>query len=196
MKTFKLYLYPLLSVLIILGSGCKSQQKLIASVKKVEINDAFSKIYKATQAAIAKAKGDDFKIENIDLTLKTVSTTETGGGAKLWVVSGKFTRANSFTQSTTWSFGDNSDKVRGDEEDDNTKKFREYLESVIESSKNIKAIGSFGLKEFQVDVEFVVTNTTEGGVEIEILPVTPSLSISRGKEFTHSISVKFSKKAT
>jgi hypothetical protein len=191
--TIKLLSATVLSIFI-LGTGCKSQQSVIDKVNKKEINDVFHEVYLATQQAVAKVKGDEFKIDNIDLTFKTVSTIEVSGGIKLWVVTGKFTRSNSSAQSTTYSFGESPDKIRTDE-DPNTKKFRQYLESAIRSSKNIQPVGAFGLQSFQVDVEFTITNTSEAGVEVEILPITPSIGGSHAKEFTHSISIKFSKKS-
>lgn len=181
------------TLLITSATSCRSQKDLASKVKKLEVNDVFHKVYSATQEAIFAAKGDSLKIDGIDLTFATTTTDEENVGIKLWVISGAYSRSNSVGKSVTFSFAEDTETAKSRNTDPQIAKFKNYLISVIKASREINAIGKFGLKEFEVSVDFTVSHSGEVGAEIEILPVTPSLSGKIGKEISHTVTVKFSK---
>jgi hypothetical protein len=172
--------------------SCNANKRIVTSVKTIAVDQAFKKVYDATQAALKKAGNGKFGIESIDLTFKTTTTTTIEGGVKLWVLSGTYSNANAKTYSTTWSFAKDNDVSKRYTVADTA--FVNYVSSVIVASQKIESIDDFGLKEFQVDVDFTVTNTGVGNAEIALSPVTPSITGTREKGYEHSISIKFSKK--
>lgn len=175
-------------------SSCGStKDKTKSKEPGLKVNTAFKKVYDATQQALLETNNSELKLENIDLTFTTTTTTEIGGGITLWVVSGEYKKTKTNSKTATFSFGKDEKTMESFVDDNSIKAFKEYLISVIKATKDIKSIGEFGLKEIEVEVEFILTKTIGGSFEIEISPVTPSASINREKEAVHTITLKFKK---
>ena len=165
-----------------------------SSTEKIEVNDAFSKVYQAVQKAISKAGENTLRLESIDLAFATTTTTEVAGGIKLWVASGKYTHTSSKSKKATFTFGIPKASEKSFIENEKNKAFIDYVTSVIISANGVKSIDNFGLTDLEVEVEFTIKRAGELGVEIDLSPVTPSASINREKEIVHTITLKFKRK--
>ena len=188
---------PTIALFFFVATFCScasSRNSTKSKVEKIEVNDAFKKVYDATQQALAEADNKTLKLESIDLSFSTTTTFSVEAGIKLWVISGKYSRKNSTSKKATFTFQEDENAKKSLAEDPQIEQFKKYIISVIKSTENIQKIEKFGLSEIQVEVEFTLSKSTEGGIEIEISPVTPSLSGNKEKEFTHSITLKFKKK--
>jgi hypothetical protein len=178
-------------VFLLLTSSCTSTRKIEHSVKYLEANEAFSTVYNATRQAILKANLGGFELESIDIKLGTTSNRNGQVGAKIWVVSGKYSKAYSKAKSATFTFSDLTKGDKSIEELAPSKEFIDHLYKVLIAAKEIKPIETFGLSEFVAEVEFTITKTVDVEGEIELSPVTPSLGFSRESEYAHSVSIKF-----
>jgi len=182
------------SLLILLISSCAAtKDNTRFKVERLDVDDAFKKVYQATQQALAESHTETLKVEGIDLTFATTTTNTGGAGVKLWVISGSYSKSVGTARKATFSFKEDENTRKALVEDPKIKNYKEYLISVINAAKNIQKIGKFGLSEIQVDVEFTLTNSGEAGVEVEILPVTPSLTGKRERGYVHSITLKLKK---
>lgn len=185
-----------LMILFVIGlllMSCGSSQDVYnAKSSMIEVNKSFEKVYKDTQQALLEVDSTVLEIESIDLTFATTTTWESTAGVKLWVLSSSYKRTKSNSKTATFSFGKKDVKK---EESLLGKKepFKEYLISVIKAAKDIKSTDKFELKEIEIEVEFTLTEAIDGTGEIELLPVTPSISINREKEAVHTITLKFKK---
>jgi hypothetical protein len=184
-------IYFILFVTICSCASSKNGSK--AKVVNIEIDEAFKRVYQATQESLAEADNNTLKLESIDLSFSTTTTYSVEGGVKMWVVSGKYSRKSSTSKKAVFTFTQDENVKKALTEDPQIQGFKKYLISVIKSTENIQKIEKFGLSEIEVEVEFTLNKSSEGGIEIEILPVTPSLSGSRERELAHSISMKFKK---
>lgn len=180
-------------IFIVLATSCKSKQ-VISKENGIEVNEAFKKVYNATQQALSETENKNLKLESIDLAFETSIANETSVGLKLWVVSGKYVRSKSKSQKVTYSFGRDESVTKALHEDPKIKYFKDYLITVINSAKGLESIDSFGLKEMEVEVEFTLKKSGEGSAEVELLPITPNASFNREKEAVHTITLKFAKK--
>jgi hypothetical protein len=185
-----------ISLIIILAIESCGTSKNIAKgkEKKIEVNQAFEKVYNATQQALKEIQNSELDLERIDLTFATTTTTDISGGVKLWVVSGKYQRTKSHSQKATFTFEQDENTTKSLVEDKSIKYFKDYLVAVINGAKGIKSVNSFGLQEIEVEVEFIIKNSVEGGAEIEISPITPFATVNRVKEAVHTITIKLKKK--
>lgn len=160
----------------------------------VDINAAFKRTYEAIQFALGKADLKQYKLETIDLTFSTAKTITGEGEVKLGVVSGKYSRSRTSTTKTTYTFGDMSaayaKKIAPNNKDT---LFINYVTSSLKSVKTINPIDNFGLKEFEIEVEFSIKNAVEGGLDFDITPVTGALTAGWEKETIHTITIKFTK---
>lgn len=183
-------------LLLTLLASCASTHNAckIGKDEKIEVNDAFSKVYQAVQKAISNAGATTLKLESIDLAFATTTTTEASGGIKLWVASGKYTHTSSKSKKATFTFGVPKSSEKSFIVDTSNQAFIDYLTSIIVSAQSVKSIDSFGLTDLEVEVEFTIKKAGEVGVEIDLSPVTPSASVSREKEIVHTITLKFTKK--
>ncbi len=176
-------------------TSCRSSKNFTRSKEtKIEVNQAFKKVYDATQQALLETQNSELEIESIDLAFATTTTTDISGGIKLWVVSGKYQRTKSNSKKATYTFGKNDNTAKSLVEDASIKYFKDYLVAVINGSKEIQSVNSFGLQEIEVEVEFTIKKAVEGGAEIEISPITPAVNVNREKEAVHAITIKVKKK--
>ena len=185
-----------LMCLILIGTICScasTKNGTKSKVINIEVGEAFKRVYQATQESFAEADNKTLKLESIDLSFSTTTTFSVEGGVKLWVVSGKYSRKSSNSKKATFTFTEDENVKKALTEDTQIQDFKKYLISVIKSTENIQKIEKFGLSEIEVEVVFTLSKSGEGGIEIEILPVTPALSGSKEKEFAHSITLKFKK---
>lgn len=192
-NTLSILAVALIAIFVITSCGAmKNASK--SKEPKIEVNEAFKKVYDATQQALLETQNSELELESIDLAFATTTTTDISGGVKLWVVSGKYQRSKSNSKKATFTFGRDTNTAKALVEDASVKYFKNYLIAVINGSKGVKSVDSFGLKEIEVEVEFTIKKAVEGGVEIEISPVTPSATINREKEAVHTITIKLKKK--
>lgn len=192
-KTLTFVGISLITILAI--TSCGTSKNISKSKEtKIEVNQAFSKVYNATQQALTEIQNSELALESIDLAFATTTTTDISGGVKLWVVSGKYQRTKSNSKKATFTFEQDENTAKSLVEDKSIKYFKDYLIAVINGAKDIKSVDSFGLKEIEVEVEFTIKNAVEGGVEIEISPITPSATVNREKEAVHTITIKLKKK--
>ncbi|NRF37407.1 hypothetical protein [Pedobacter foliorum] len=180
-------------VMLLVLSACGAQRDLKSTVKKIEINKAFAAVYGATQAALAEAGNTGFVIENIDLKFATTTEIETGVGLKLWVLSGSYSKTKSTGKTVVFSFGKATGSDSRFTDDKSTQAYREYLVSVLKAAKTVNPIDKYGLTEFEVEVEFSITDAGGVDAEVELVPITPSLKGSYSKGYTNSTSIKFKK---
>jgi hypothetical protein len=177
------------------GSENARKQKKQKKVEEIDVNQAFRTVYLATQEAIAESEKKMLQIESIDLAFATTTTSTTSGGVRLWVVSGKYSRAKSNSKKATFSFEENKNKKLQDSvmTADKVETYKSYLKSTIEAAEGIQNAKDFGLTKLGVEVEFILKKTGSGGLEIELAPVTPTASYDREKEFTHTITLNLKK---
>jgi len=184
-------------LLLTVCASCASMQKpsKIDMNKTIEVNDAFNKVYYAVQKAISDAGETTLKLESIDLAFANTTVIEKAGGIKLWVVNGNYSRATSNSKTAVFTFGIPKPSDKLFTSDKNNDEFIQYVKSVIINAQSIKSIDNFGLTELEIEVEFTMSKTGETEAEIELSPITPSLKISKQKENTHTITLKFSNKS-
>ena len=158
------------------------------SIERINVDTAFQEVYKATQRALSTSS--DLKLEKIDLTFATETSTQGGFEIDLWVLSGGFSKKKSKAESATFSFGKAETKEKMVSNEDLTK-FEKYLRSVITAASKIRSIDGFGLKEIEAEMEFTIerTRTVGASAEITIIPVTASGSFERSKSISHTIKV-------
>jgi hypothetical protein len=180
----------------------------------VEVNRAFQAVYIATQEALVEAhkqareadqkvlkvdpnakSEDSLKVNKIALTFATTTTSEVGVGAKIVVLSAKYTRTKAEAKQATFTFTEDAiftknNKLKNKHEDD-IDKFKLHLVQVIRAAQQIENTATLGLKEVGVEVAFTLKNKGEGGVEVPIslTPVTASAGGSRQKEAVHKIAL-------
>lgn len=176
-----------------LASCCGSKKLARTKEPAIAVDSAFKKVYEATQQALLETKSSEWKLDAIDLTFATTTTTEIGGGVTLGVVSGEYNQAKSSSKTVTYTFGESGNTTKALVEDKSITVFKNYLISVINAAKGIKNINNFGLTEMEVEVEFTITRTIGGGIEIELSPITPTGKVSREKETVHTITLTFKK---
>lgn len=193
------YIVPKIVYFVLIATiySCGSSKNGTKSkVVNIEVGEAFKIVYQATQESLAEADNKTLKLESIDLTFSTTTTFSVEGGVKLWVVSGKYSRKSSNSKKATFTFAEDENVKKALTEDPQIQEFKKYLISVIKSTENIQKNEKFELSEIEVEVEFTLSKSAEGGIEIEILPVTPTLSGDKEREFAHSITLKFKRKKT
>lgn len=190
---YKILQVSITLIFIVLATSCKSKQ-VISKENGIEVNEAFKKVYNATQQALSETENKNLKLESIDLAFETSIANETSVGLKLWVVSGKYVKSKSKSQKVTYSFGRDENVTKALHEYPKIKYFKDYLITVINSAMGVETIDSFGLKEMEVEVDFTLKKSGEGSAEVELLPITPNASFNREKEAVHTITLKFAKK--
>jgi hypothetical protein len=176
-------------------SACRVPEKggITLNGNEVDVNLAFSAVYKATQEGLAESGSTSFTIESIDLSFQTTSTYSFEAGAKLWVLSGKYSKSHSMAKKATFTFKEAEHK-EGLLKNNNTEDYRRYLVAVLKAAEGVQKIGQVGLADIEVEVEFTLTKKGETAAEIELSPITPSLGASREKEYVHTITLKLTRK--
>lgn len=161
---------------------------------QLDIETAFTMAYKSAQEALSKSNVQNIKLEGIDLEFATSQSSTTSGGFTIVVLSGKYSRTKAKSSTTTFSFGviDKKEEAFTEEAD----KFRDYLVKVLMAADKVKNIDNFGMKEFEITIEFSVTKTGEGGLKFEFTPFELSTDKNWEKEIKHSITFKFKKEAS
>lgn len=190
----KIYFLCICMIITLLFASCRGSKIGIRSsdTKVINVDTAFKKVYKATQEALSIANSK-LKLKSIDLSFTTTTSIDVNGGINLWIVSGKYSVSKANSKRTTYSFSENEHFEKSLITDSSINVFKKYLVAAIEQSQSIKDINNFGLTEMEVEVEFTLKTSNEGGFEFEILPVTASASVNRGKEAVHTITLKFEK---
>ncbi len=175
-------------------NGYKKVMKADFSKSKTKVSDVFPLVYDAVQQVIKDTKTEKYELDGIDLTFNTLTELNAEAGIELYVVSGKYSGAWSNSKKVTFSFGkdkDNDKKLYKDEP--KIKKLKDYLTLVLQQANAVEPKDKFSLQEFEVEVEFTVSNSATGGVDFEIAPVSVSAGLGYKKEATHTITLKLKK---
>jgi hypothetical protein len=191
-------LITLSAIMIILSllsftSNSKVSRKKVP--KMLDVNLVFAKVYDDIAKALSDPKVDKelIKLSSIDLEFSTTTSLEGGVNAKIYVLAGSYSRGLTHSNKTKFTIGDLSEAKADSKYKPDYDKLTKYIINSIVSAQSIKSIDSYGLKEFEIEVEYTISQSAEGGVEFEIAPITAGLSVKASKEITHTITILFSK---
>lgn len=185
-----------IALLLVAGSfsvsSCVTQKEIKKEIKLLDVDAVFQNVYNSVQKAVAKAGPKKYAVESIDIEFGTTNTINGTAGITLFIVSGKYSRSYAKAKSAKFHFAPDPEKTKM--EDDRTKKFVDYLASVITAAEKVQIKDDFALQEFSAEVGFTITESGELAAEADYSPITPSLGFSKESEYVHTITVNFAKK--
>lgn len=184
----------LMFLAMMIFSSCSIFRGSKFDIEKIDVNDAFKKVYEATQQVLAETNPQSIVLEDINLSFATSTTNTLEGEVKLWVISGGYSRSSSSERTASFTFAKSDTVKKALTTDKNVEAFKNHLLAVITEAEKVQSINEFGLSELEVGMEFVLTKSGNAGAEIAIVPVTVSLSGKREKSYTHSITLNFKRK--
>ncbi|HQV38932.1 MAG: hypothetical protein IPL81_10110 [Flavobacteriales bacterium] len=139
-------------------------------------------------------KANGLEISTAEVTLKTIRSTDAGGGFKIFVKASKKWQLEK-ASSVKYSYAKMESLVAMDSTK-GKEKLHEALRKAISASaaqwkRASSAIQGLEKNSFTIEISFGVTKSTSGGVEFEVWGVGLDLEGSKELTASHSISLTF-----
>lgn len=172
----------------------KGSTEAAGKLETMALDSVVSEVNKALSLSSEDLRMNGLVISEAEVTLKTIRSTEGGGGFKLFVKASKkwgLEKASSITYSyerpeTLMALTFDKGKA-----DLHAALRKAIEEAATQWSRTTTEINGLDKDSFKVEISFGVTRSTSGGVEFEVWGVGVELDGAKERTASHSVTLTF-----